>query len=272
MTTFLAISITSFLWLLIIRERDSIEPESFWNLIKAVVLGGFLSMILLTIIYIPFYMVLPRSFFDLDAVRSGSAWHAKLIFGLYIGIVEESAKAFAALIFTSKLKAFDEPVDGMIYGMAVGLGFAAIENFEYVSRYSLAVLINRSAFSVPLHFALGGVWGYGLALAKFKYHNNSRLIIIIPLILAAAVIHGLYDFFCFMGASKLSSGMMIIFITYSTFFWSFFKTKKLVAVSTFLSPGECSNCRTVNESSDIKCRKCGAELPDRGEFYDGDEK
>ena len=272
MTAFLAISITSFLWLLIIRERDSIEPESFRNLIKAVVWGGFLSMILLTIIYIPFYMVIPGSFFDMEAVKSGSVWHAKLIFGLYIGIVEESAKAFAALIFTSRLKSFDEPVDGMIYGMAVGLGFAAIENFEYVSRYSLAVLINRSALSVPLHISLGGVWGYGLSMARFRYHNSSRLMIIIPFILAAAVIHGLYDFFCFMGATKLSGGLMLIFLTYSTFFWSFFKTRKLVAVSPFLKPGECSKCRTVNGSQDMKRRKCGSELPDRGEFYDGDEK
>jgi protease PrsW len=272
LTAFLAISITSFLWLLIIRERDSIEPESFRNLIKAVVLGGVLSMILLTIIYIPFYMVLPRSFFDIDAVKLNSPWHAKLIFGLYIGIVEETAKAFAALIFTFRLKSFDEPVDGMIYGMAVGLGFAAIENFEYVSRYSLAVLINRSAFSVPLHIALGGVWGYGLALARFKYHNSSRLMVIIPFILAAAVIHGMYDFFCFMKVARVSSGMMIIFITYATFFWSFFKTRKLVAVSPFLVEGECPKCRTVNDGSDMKCRKCGSELPDRCEFYDGDGK
>src|SRR5262245_7181594 len=55
------------------------------------------------------------------------------------GLVEEFAKwvLFATAIY--QWHEFDEPLDGLVYGVALALGFATIENVLYLSRLGLAV-------------------------------------------------------------------------------------------------------------------------------------
>ena len=55
----------------------------------------------------------------------------------------------------------------MIYAMTVALGFAALENIEYVIRFGAGVLVARALFSMPIHLACAAIWGYGLARARF---------------------------------------------------------------------------------------------------------
>lgn len=266
MEIFSAIVISTFLWLMIIREKDKIEKEPLWVLIKTVVKGGVLSIILLSIIYIPFYLILPEEFFKSHLTGHGSHL-MKFLFAMYVGIVEETAKAWAAIILTRKLAEFDEPVDGMIYGMAVALGFAAFENIEYMVNFSYKVIYVRSALSVPAHISFGMVWGYGLALNKFKHKRVSTLINLFPFIIAAAFLHGIYDYICFVSPGFPYHIFFLIAVTFISYRWGVLKTRKLVAVSPFLEPGECSNCRNINKTDAKVCEKCGKELEDRDEFY-----
>lgn len=269
MTTFLAVVISAGIWLLLIREKDSIEKEPLWVLIKTVIKGGVLSIILLSVIYIPFYFIMPSDFFQVHTLGKGS-FEMKFVFAMYVGIVEETAKAWAAIILTNKLKEFDEPVDGMIYGMAVALGFAAIENIEYVLKFSVNVIYIRSTLSMPLHIACGGIWGYGLALNRFRYQRLSKLWNLYPYILAAAFAHGIYDFICFSMPDPWMQIILVATITLVTYRWAVTRSRKLAAISPFLEEGECGKCRTLNGSDATVCKKCGREIPDRGEFYDGE--
>jgi RsiW-degrading membrane proteinase PrsW (M82 family) len=72
---------------------------------------------------------------------------------LLAAIPEEVLKVslIAALVLRSR--DFDEPMDGVVYGTAVGLGFAMLENLFYVAAgpnwQGVAVL--RGVLSVPLH-------------------------------------------------------------------------------------------------------------------------
>jgi RsiW-degrading membrane proteinase PrsW (M82 family) len=61
-------------------------------------------------------------------------------------------------------------MDGVVYGAAVGLGFAAIENIAYVMAAGAhwgPVAILRSVLSVPLHGAFGAIAGTYIARARF---------------------------------------------------------------------------------------------------------
>jgi RsiW-degrading membrane proteinase PrsW (M82 family) len=61
-------------------------------------------------------------------------------------------------------------MDGVVYGAAVGLGFAAIENIGYVLGAGAgwgSVAIFRSVLSVPLHGAFGANAGAYIARARF---------------------------------------------------------------------------------------------------------
>lgn len=263
--------ISTFLWLMIIREKDKIEKEPLWVLIKTVLKGGVLSIVLLSIIYIPFYFILPGEFFKSHLAGNGTHL-MKFLFAMYIGVVEEFAKAWAAIILTRKLAEFDEPVDGMIYGMAVALGFAAFENIEYMMNFSYKVIYVRSVLSVPAHISFGMIWGYGLALNKFKHKRVSNLVNLFPFIIAAAFLHGIYDYICFTSHGFPYHIFFLVTVTFISYRWGILKTRKLVAVSPFLKPGECSNCRTINDEKATVCTKCEGELPDKDEFYSDDEE
>ena len=52
------------------------------------------------------------------------------------GFTEEPLKFLAFLIFIKSKIEFDEPMDAIVYGTIISLGFATYENFEYVYIYN----------------------------------------------------------------------------------------------------------------------------------------
>ena len=50
--------------------------------------------------------------------------------------VEEIFKAIVIVFYCTRKSAFDEPMDGIIYGVAASLGFAAYENIHYIQYFS----------------------------------------------------------------------------------------------------------------------------------------
>ena len=55
------------------------------------------------------------------------------------GFVEELAKWVVLIAAVYHWDEFDEPLDGVVYGVAVALGFATLENFLFVARLGLGV-------------------------------------------------------------------------------------------------------------------------------------
>lgn len=270
MEILLAFVISTGIWFITIREKDKIEKEPVWVLIKTFFWGGIISIILVTLIYMGAIFV-NRDIFKLMEPGYGNVF-SKFSFAMFVGFVEEIGKALAAIWLLRKLKDFDEPVDGIIYGMAVALGFAAIENLQYMMNYSYKVIYVRHFLSIPLHITCGAIWGYGLAVNKFKHKRSSNPINIFPYIAAAAFLHGIYDFLCFIKASFPYYMVFLVVLTIVAYRWGILKIRKLVSISPFLKPGECSECRTINEPDATVCTKCGKELPDREEFYSNDEE
>jgi protease PrsW len=87
------------------------------------------------------------------------------------GMPEEIVKVSIIAAVALRARDFDEPMDGVVYGTAVGLGFAAIENVFYVvgaksSWESVAIM--RAVLSVPFHGALGAIAGAYIARARFS--------------------------------------------------------------------------------------------------------
>jgi RsiW-degrading membrane proteinase PrsW (M82 family) len=118
------------------------------------------------------------------------------------GAVEESAKwlTFVALIY--RWAEFDEPLDGLVYGVALALGFATVENVLCVVRDGLGVGLLRAVFAVPAHALFGAAMGFYLGRAKLgrgrlqtvpvtRGERNARiaLALVVP-----TVFHGAYDF------------------------------------------------------------------------------
>src|SRR5262249_22750065 len=131
-------------------------------------------------------------------------WLAADEVALFIAAIpEEIAKVSVIAAIALRARHFDEPMDGVVYGTAVGLGFAALENLLYVmgagTRWQ-AVAAARGVLSVPLHGALGAIAGAYIASARFggalgahkgRRWPRARLFFLAWLI--PVVLHAVYD-------------------------------------------------------------------------------
>lgn len=87
---------------------------------------------------------------------------------LYAPIVEEILKSLIIIYLVSRAD-FNYIVDGAIYGFGVGIGFAMVENIEYIMNNSAAALVVALArvFSTNLVHATGsGLIGTALAYRR----------------------------------------------------------------------------------------------------------
>jgi RsiW-degrading membrane proteinase PrsW (M82 family) len=105
-------------------------------------------------------------------------------------LVEESTKGIFVLLMAFS-RNFDGPVDGAVYGGAVGLGFGMTENFLYFMSYGktveslLYLIIIRTLFSAVLHCCTQATFGAAIGFAKFR--GPLAKLTIIPLGLATAM-------------------------------------------------------------------------------------
>lgn len=110
-----------------------------------------------------------------------------------VGFAEEGCKFFFLRMVPFNRPDFNEPLDGIVYGVAISMGFAAVENIFYVLNGGFGTGLLRMFTAVPMHAVCGIVMGYYVGLAKFS-SNSARKLLSTGLLLAI-VIHGLYDFF-----------------------------------------------------------------------------
>jgi RsiW-degrading membrane proteinase PrsW (M82 family) len=126
-------------------------------------------------------------------------------------IPEETMKILVIAAIALRARDFDEPMDGVVYGTAVGLGFAALENLLYLVGFRASwqsVAVARGILSVPLHGALGAIAGAYIASARFggalgahKGRRWPRARLFFLAWLVPVVLHAVYD------ASAFASGV-----------------------------------------------------------------
>ena len=110
------------------------------------------------------------------------------------GAIEEATKLAVLLASVYGWAEFDEPIDGIVYAVALSLGFATTENALYVLRGGVGVVALRAIFTVPGHGLLGVVIGYHIGRAKFSGRRTHAALLVAAGFLLAAFLHGLFDF------------------------------------------------------------------------------
>jgi RsiW-degrading membrane proteinase PrsW (M82 family) len=135
------------------HHADRYKAESSRLLIGTFVLGGLFTIVC--------------AFVEPKPPANAGVVETFFYFLFGVALFEELSKFIAVRLLAYRSKLFDETMDGMIFGIAAGLGFAAVENVFYVLQYGGTVALFRAFVSVPGHAFYGAIMGYYLARAKF---------------------------------------------------------------------------------------------------------
>lgn len=172
-----------------IYEKDKLDKEPLHLLIKTFFLG------VVSVLFATFLQGFLGKMlgWDIDDIKDIPDTFSK---ALVVGLTEEWSKYIGLIYFAYRKKEFNEPFDGITYGVMIAMGFATLENIFYVIDGGFEVAILRMFTAVPAHATFAVAMGYFVGLAKFK-HNYAIGIYKVAGLLCATLLHASYDFFFF---------------------------------------------------------------------------
>jgi len=173
---------------LYIYFKDKYEREP----ISLVILSFFLGVVSVVITFIlsfPINKIIPID----QKSLSEQAVHAFLL----VALIEEFSKFIFVRWVLYPNKNFNEPFDGIVYAVSVGLGFAGLENILYVmsSSNGIATGIMRMFTAVPAHATFAVLMGYFMGRAKCE---KGKSYLVWVGLASATLFHGAYDYFWFL--------------------------------------------------------------------------
>ncbi len=129
---------------------------------------------------------------------------------LGIGITEELAKMLPFLLVVLRFKAFDEPMDGIVYGSFLALGFALVENLHFLQFLTGLEAVARGFASPLVHIVFASVWAYHVGEAHLA--GNRVLGAALFWLAVTAFLHGIYDFIVlgFSSSALIAAAVVIV--------------------------------------------------------------
>jgi RsiW-degrading membrane proteinase PrsW (M82 family) len=139
---------------------------------------------------------------------------------LVVALSEEGCKFLVLRLFAYPRPWFREPFDGIIYAVMIGMGFATVENLEYVRVFGFEAGLSRFFLAVPAHASFAVLMGY--PAGKAKTDRGRSFMLLLQGLAVAVLFHGSFDFFLFLQQSSeaqkyLSTGILS-FGTFASFY------------------------------------------------------
>ena len=191
-------------------QQDKMQREP----VKMIVKGFFWGCLS---VFFSFFISVPSMNLGLFPSEIHSFWDAfrQAFFGA--AIPEETAKLLCLWLFLRKNPYFDERMDGIVYAVCVGMGFAAFENVEYLFAAGtdwVTTGIGRSLTAIPGHFGFAVLMGYYYSLNHFDNYRSSGAGL--KMWLYPVLAHGIYDTVAMMSAvtPQLSGAITIAILLF----------------------------------------------------------
>lgn len=201
------------LWVLYFDLKDRLQPEPRRLLVAAFGLGmgaAAASALAYEVLWLLGVPVAPGG--DRQAILA--------VCLLAIGPIEEGAKFAVLAGIVARWRAFDEPIDGIIYAAAVAIGFAALENLLYLPHLLWWEQAARAGVAPFIHSLFSAVYGYGLSRSRFGARTRAaRWAWPAGTLLLAAVLHGLYDYAIFARHVLLTSSAVVV-VLWAAMLWA----------------------------------------------------
>ena len=168
-------------------QQDKMQREPL-KMIGKGFLWGCLS------VFCSFFISVPSMNLGLFPTEIHSFWDAFRTAFFGAAIPEETAKLFCLWMFLRKNPYFDERMDGIVYAVCIGMGFAAFENIEYLFAAGtdwVTTGIGRSLTAIPGHFGFAVIMGYFFSLNHFDRYRAPGAAV--KMWLYPVLAHGIYD-------------------------------------------------------------------------------
>ncbi len=166
--------------------KDKHEREPF-RLLALSFFYGVLSTIVTLLISLPAQYLL--------ILREDDVTHQFINAFFKVAFIEELSKFLFIRFILFPNKNFNEPFDGIVYAVMVGMGFATLENILYVFEFGYTTGILRMFTAVPAHATFAILMGYFLGKAKFSL--DKKMYYSFVGLFVATLFHGAYDYFLF---------------------------------------------------------------------------
>ncbi|MFF5993590.1 glutamic-type intramembrane protease PrsW [Lysinibacillus sp. KU-BSD001] len=182
-----------------LRNQMSTEPRR--TLLHSFIYG---ALITFPIMFIQFVLEEEQTF--------SSSFFTTVVF---TSAIEEFFKWL--VIFTAILRhvEFDDPYDGILYGAAVSLGFATVENILYLLSFGIDKAFLRALLPVSSHALFGVVMGYYFGKSKFSKDDKQIEYLLLALI-APMILHFSYNTIL-----TLKGNLMYLVVPFMLFLWWF---------------------------------------------------
>lgn len=184
--------LVSFGWYLFISWLDIYEKEKFIYIFLTFIMACASTFLVFT--FVPFWEAI--------GLRENNQLFNDILYVVFrIGATEEFVKIIPVLIILFFSKQMDEPFDFILFGAVSALGFAFIENIQYLQSTNLTALSGRALFASVSHMFDTGIICYSMAMARYRGKSMVKAFFIGFGL--AALAHGFYDFWLIFDFSSL---------------------------------------------------------------------
>lgn len=220
----------SAVWLVYMERLDIFEAEE-----KAFLAVTFVLACLSTA-YLCTWMYGQLENLGISLLPSDSLPYSFLYCVFAIGGIEEFCKVLPVLILMmNQQNPIDEPYDYILYGSVSALGFAFVENIDYIYHSYLYNIGGRALYAAVAHMTFTSLFFYGLMLWRFKLTRMKGIVVIPLYFLLAMAVHGVYDFWLINDWLAEYRGMTTVFFLITVHLWVTMKNNA-INVSNYYSP------------------------------------
>ncbi|MBA3426631.1 MAG: PrsW family intramembrane metalloprotease, partial [Rubrobacter sp.] len=203
------------LYLLFIRAADLYEREPL-RYVVAVFVWGFTVAVGISLVF--------NTLASMTLSAMAGAQVANLVTAVVVApVVEESAKGLALVIIfvIAYLVArrggeveFSGVMDGIVYGSAVGFGFAIAEDLLYYAQFGPETFVVRRIFGGFGHAAFTSLTGIGIGLITWVRYRALKVVLPILGLLAAMTLHSLFNLTATLFGPVAYAVMLLVLLVY----------------------------------------------------------
>lgn len=206
------------LYILWVRSKEICDRDQLRSMLAAFVVGGTFSLgvafliesALVTLLF-GADGLLTRPFWTLDP--QDPSFQLIVLACIMAPLVEELTKAWGVILFRGRLA---ELKNGLVYGAAVGLGFAAVENVLYEASaitvgidVFLGTAILRALTSTMLHASATAITGFGIS-RSIVLRAKGQKVSWLPYYGLAVLLHGAFNLLAVIGQVSGSQFLYIL--------------------------------------------------------------